>query len=148
MRSRRERIDTPLAALIDTGAFFALTDQGDTHHRDASAILEDLARGGTRLFTTNLVLAETHALLVARLRRADTAFQFLTDIYGSDSASIIRVTERDEQRALEILARSRDKLYSFTDVTSFVVMERLGITRAFSFDRNFAQYGFTLLTAD
>lgn len=104
-----------------------------------------MARDGTRLFTTNLVLAETHALLVARLRRADTAFEFLTDIYGSDSTTIIRVTERDEQRALEILARTRDKLYSFTDVASFVVMERLGISQAFSFDRNFAQYGLQLL---
>jgi predicted nucleic acid-binding protein len=94
------------------------------------------------------VLAGTHALLVARTRRADTAFEFLTNISNSQSTTIIRVTERDEQRALEILARTRDKLYSFTDVTSFVVIERLRISQAFSFDRNFAQYGLALLSAD
>jgi predicted nucleic acid-binding protein len=146
MRNRRERTDTPPAALIDTGAFYALTDESDSHHQDAATILGQLARGGTRLFTTNLVLAETHALIVARLRRADIACEFLNGIYSSQSMTIVRVTERDEHRARDILNHARDKLYSFTDVTSFVVMERLRITAAFTFDRNFAQYGLQLLS--
>lgn len=41
-----------------------------------------------------------------------------------------------------------DKDFSFADAISFVVMERLGITRAFTFDRHFEQYGFTVLTPD
>jgi predicted nucleic acid-binding protein len=37
------------------------------------------------------------------------------------------------------------KVFSMTDATSFVVMERLGIRHALSFDRDFRQYGWTLL---
>jgi len=35
-----------------------------------------------------------------------------------------------------------DKDFSFTDCTSFALMERLKIKTAFSFDAHFTQYGF------
>ncbi len=38
-----------------------------------------------------------------------------------------------------------DKRFSYTDASSFAVMERLGIGTAFGFDRDFAQYGFRLI---
>jgi len=36
---------------------------------------------------------------------------------------------------------------SLTDAASFAVMERLRLPAAFTFDRHFAQYGFTVLVA-
>ncbi len=41
-----------------------------------------------------------------------------------------------------------DKDFSLTDATSFAVMERIRVPYAFTFDRHFAQYGFTVLTAN
>jgi hypothetical protein len=35
----------------------------------------------------------------------------------------------------------RDKDWSFTDISSKVVMERLSIRKAFAFDRHFRQFG-------
>jgi len=35
--------------------------------------------------------------------------------------------------------------YTLMDATSFVVMERLGITTAFAFDHHFRQYGFVIM---
>jgi len=35
-----------------------------------------------------------------------------------------------------------DKLWSFTDCVSYVVMQSQGITEVFSFDRHFSQMGF------
>jgi hypothetical protein len=60
----------------------------------------------------------------------------------------VRTRAADEELAKQIILRYQDKRFSFTDAISFVVMERLGIRFAFSFDRNFAQYGFTSLQAD
>ena len=97
-----------------------------------------------RTFTTNFILAETHALLLNRLNRT-VALRTLKAIEISGTI-IERVSVADEQRAREILEQYDDKNFSLTDATSFAVMERLGITYAFTFDRNFTQYGLTVLT--
>ena len=60
--------------------------------------------------------------------------------------AIEAVTPADEKKAKEIIQRYTDKEFSYTDATSFAVMERLGITAAFVFDTHFKQYGLKLLT--
>lgn len=47
----------------------------------------------------------------------------------------------DHNTAVAILRSHEDKTYSLCDALSFVVMERLGITEAITFDRHFRQYG-------
>jgi predicted nucleic acid-binding protein len=50
----------------------------------------------------------------------------------------------DEERAREIILAYEDKAFSYTDATTFAVMERTGIKTAFAFDSHFLQFGFTL----
>jgi predicted nucleic acid-binding protein len=68
----------------------------------------------------------------------------LNDIDGSHTTTV-RIAARDERRAREVLRQYDDKDFSLTDATSFAVIERLRLDAAFSFDRNFAQYGLTLV---
>jgi predicted nucleic acid-binding protein len=75
-----------------------------------------------------------------------SADHFLRDVHRG-TTTIIRVDEEDERRAREIIFRYDDKDFSLTNATSFAVMERAGISMAFTFDRHFAQYGFTVLGA-
>ncbi len=128
---------------VDTSAFFALVDSHDQEHAGALAIQTRLIAERWRLFTTNFVLAETHALVLARLGRA-VAGRVLRQLDDS-TLTIVRASGADEQRAREILSRYDDKDFSLTDAISFAVMDRLGITQAFTFDRHFAQYGFMVL---
>jgi uncharacterized protein len=130
---------------VDTAAYIALAAERGDRHQTATAILHHLAQVRARLFTSTFVLAETHALLLSRLTRADQAEQLFEDIYTSQNTTIVRPSESDEQTALAIIKKYIDKKFSFTDAISFVVMERLGITHAFTFDRNFVQYGLITL---
>jgi len=130
---------------VDSSVYLALLDADDEHHHPATQILNQLARARYRQFTTNVLLIESHALLLSVLGRAQAA-QFLKDMEESNTV-VIRVRAADEARAKQILFQYTDKDFSFADATSFAVMERLGIRLAFTFDRDFAQYGFTVLTA-
>jgi len=128
---------------VDSSAYLALLDQDDAHHIEAIGLLTRMAEAGYRQFTTNVLLIEAHALILSSLGRFQ-AIQFLRDLSKSNTA-IVRVRALDEERAKQILFRYTDKDFSFTDAISFAVMERLRIGLAFTFDRHFAQYGFTLL---
>jgi predicted nucleic acid-binding protein len=109
----------------------------------AEATLSHLAGQRTRLFTTNFLVADTHALLLNRRGRR-LALEFLTVLAQGDPA-VLRITEGDEARAREIIFQYDDKDFSYVDATSFAVMERLGIDEGFSFDRHFRQYGWRML---
>lgn len=128
---------------IDTSAYFAFVNAGDAHHDESEAIFRRLARDRDELYTSNFVIAETHGLIINRIGR-QLAAEFLHEVDAS-TAHRERVTLADERRAREILARFADKDFSLIDATSFAVMERLHINRAFSFDEHFAQFGLTIL---
>lgn len=137
----------PRRVLVDTGAWYALADKQDTNHEPAAAIQRLLIAQRPRLFTTNYIVDETYTLLRTRLSQL-SAVRFLDDLRAS-TVTLIRVTAADEATTEALLRRFVDKRFSYTDATSFVVMERLGIPAAFTFDRNFAEYGrVAVLTPD
>lgn len=115
-------------------------------HGAAQVVQARLVAERWQTYTSNFVLAETHGLLLRRANRALALAVIQRIIRGT--ISIERISPAEEQQAVEIIARYDDKDFSYTDTTSFAVMERLGIDTAFTFDRHFAQYGFRTLAAD
>lgn len=136
--------DDARGVFVDTSGYYASVDRRDGRHSHAQSTLVWLLESQRWLFTTNFVLAEIHAMLLTRLNRS-VAAQVLSDIDRSDALTVIRVNVADEARAREIIHQYQDKAFSLTDATSFAIMERLGIRDAFTFDRNFAQYGFSMI---
>lgn len=127
--------------LVDTSAVYALIDRDDTYHRKAVSLLRSLPRRGLNPLLTNFIVAESHALLLSRLGAEVARDWLLRQIWPVE-----RVTHQDEAGAREIIQRYTDKTFSYTDATSFAVMERLGIQEAFAFDPHFRQYGLKLLS--
>ncbi|MBI3060069.1 MAG: PIN domain-containing protein [Deltaproteobacteria bacterium] len=126
--------------LVDTSAVYALIDRDDAYHRKAVTILRSLPHRGLTPRLTNFIVAECHALLLSRLG-AETARGWLL----KQNWAVEPVNLQDEEKAREIIRRYTDKTFSYTDATSFAVMERLGIREAFAFDPHFQQYGLKLL---
>jgi uncharacterized protein len=136
-------VAVPSRLFVDTSAYFALYNPDDLLHSRAVMVGTNRRR---RLFTTNYVVAETHALLLRRLGRS-VAVRFLDDLDHSQTV-MVRVRLPDDERGREIFFAHDDKDYSLTDATSFAVMERLHIGTAFTFDRHFSQFGFSVLGPD
>lgn len=137
------RLPRPRRVFLDSSGFLALVNPRDTYHEQARAAWTKLTEEGWHTFTTNFVVGETHALFLTRLGH-DRATAFLRQMLGS-STTIVRVSQRDEQQAQAIIFRYADKNFSYTDASSFAVMERLRIGPAFTFDGNFAQYGLAMI---
>ena len=127
--------------LVDTSAVYALIDRDDTYHRKAVSLLRSLPPRGLTPLLTNFIVAESHALLLSRLGAEIARDWLLRQIWPVE-----RITPEDEEKAREIIRRYSDKSFSYTDATSFAVMERLGIKEAFAFDPHFRQYGLKLLS--
>ena len=126
-----------MAVFVDTGAWFAYFVRRDPDH---AAATEWMRGNREALVTTDYVLDELLTLLKLResYRVATAAGEALLQ---HNVAIVERITETDFRTAWQVFRRYRDKAWSFTDCTSKVVMERLGITRAFAFDTDFEQFG-------
>jgi predicted nucleic acid-binding protein len=127
---------------VDTSAYFAVADQDDASHESATRAMRQLTSDRRSLVTTNVVLFELHGLLTSRIDR-DVAWRTMVAI--RESQQIVRVRARDEDRAVTILEQYADRAFSFTDALSFAVMERMGMTVAFSLDRHFVQFGWQIV---
>jgi predicted nucleic acid-binding protein len=138
-RGSRSKPATATKAGLNT---YALALQNDEHNHNAKAIFDTLLAQRTRLYTT--IFCRNTSVVLRELRHPARAAAYATALYSGD-ANVIHPTRRDEQRALAILTQYDGKLFSLCDALSFAVMERLAITHAFTFDRNFAQYGFIML---
>jgi predicted nucleic acid-binding protein len=125
---------------MDSAAFLGILNDSDSNHSDAILIWRRASYDRLQLVTTNFVVAEAHALILGRLGYGSSA-GFLRETMRS-SMLVERAGVEDEAAARQIIFRYADKRFSLVDAISFAVMERLGIRTAFTFDRNFTQYGF------
>jgi len=91
------------------------------------------------------VLVETFALVQARLGM--DAVRTLAD----DLLPVVRtvtVTMEDHRGAVQALLAADRRDLSLVDCSSFVVMRRLGLRSAFTFDEDFRRQGFEVRPGD
>jgi predicted nucleic acid-binding protein len=122
--------------LWDSSAILALLDADDADHARAVAIASEIARARRPSFIRNYIEAEAHALLLRKLGRTVARQWLLTA-----TLPVVAVLPSEEQRAKDILARHVDKDWALCDVISFAVLEARRVSRAFTFDHHFRQYG-------
>jgi len=129
------------SVFVDASAFIALVHRSDRRHGAARSVLEQLEGERRPLWTSNLVIAETHAPLQRALGHgpASSWLQTVRDI------NVVFEEPSDHDLVVGLLGRYSDKEFSCADAFSFLLMERLGIPVAFSFDRDFQQYGVATL---
>jgi predicted nucleic acid-binding protein len=131
--------------LIDTAAFYALVDERDPNHGRATVTLERLQAASELLLTHEYVVVETAALVQRRLG-IGALRQFLDDLLPL--AQVAWVDEALHLEAREALLAAGRRTVSLVDWTSFLVMRRQGVRRAFTFDPDFGAQGFEVVPAE
>lgn len=122
---------------VDTGAWYALATPGDQDHELAKALL---ASNPDVLLTSDYIVDELLTLFVARGQKSK-GIEWRHEVLQQNGAQLVQVGVEDFANALNIYEQFADKAWSFTDCTSYVLMRKLKITTAFSFDRHFGQFG-------
>ncbi|MCJ7481350.1 MAG: type II toxin-antitoxin system VapC family toxin [Thermodesulfovibrionales bacterium] len=129
---------------VDTGAWFALADEDDAHHKDAASIFPSLLQSYKELVTSNLVVAESYILILKGLGH-NAAVDFLDHMNGSPRIKRLHATFDIEKEAEEILKRYIDQDFSYTDAVSFSIMNKFKIKKAFTYDKHFQTMGFVMV---
>ena len=129
---------------VDTGGWVSLALTRDQHHTAGVKLLKDLQKDKIALITSDYILDEV--LTLVRMRSThENAKRIGRTILNSSVVRVERIHERLWQEAWKIFQRYNDKVWSFTDCTSFVLMDQMKLKTAFSFDQNFRQYGKDIL---
>jgi predicted nucleic acid-binding protein len=122
---------------VDSSAWFAVFSRRNVNHQSAVSTIRSCRE---QLVTSDYVVDETLTLLRAR-REHRRAIAVGRRVIEGQWASIVRIDDVDFAAAWSVFRTFADKDWSFTDGTSRVVMQRLGIQRAFAFDNHFQQFG-------
>lgn len=132
---------------VDSSAFIAIVNAGDSWHGKALELLGKIENGDLefkRIVTSDYVIDET----ITRLRYSvgyKEAVGWGRNILVSNVVERINVDEEIFNRAWELFEKYDDKMLSFTDCTSFSIMEKMGIRKVFAFDEDFDKVGFETL---
>lgn len=122
---------------VDTGGWYASSVREEINY---PAAVQWLRQNRQPLLTTDFVVDETLTLM--RARKQETVAQLIgSQFFDGGLAQIYYLTEEDIRQTWQVFTRFADKEWSFTDCSSKVVMEKLGIAQAFAFDRHFRQFG-------
>ena len=124
--------------------WYCLFDRGEAKHEAARAVIGRLARTKTPLVTTDYVVDETATLLVAR-KAADVLGAFLATIENSVALRVVAVGSARFREACTTMLKHKDQGYSFTDVTSVIVMREMRLDEVLTDDRLFEKAGFRRL---
>jgi predicted nucleic acid-binding protein len=126
---------------LDTSYLIAVENAHDQHHQAASAHWASLLKSQRRLVTSSYVLVEVVTLLNNR-RSHSKAVELGNNLLSSRIFNVVHVNEELFYEAWRYFQKYKDKRYSLADCVSFVLMKKLGITEALTFDKHFVQAGF------
>jgi len=128
---------------VDTSAWLALHDKNDQFHKQAVEKNFTIKKGRIELITSEYVLDESITLIRFRVSH-EASVIFGESLFHSSIITIAYINTIERQKAWDFFKKYKDKEFSFTDCTSFIIMKTLNIKRAFTFDNHFNQIGFEL----
>ncbi len=125
---------------IDTGYLLALELSNDQNHKKALRHWNDVSSSLPFLVTTSYVFDEVITFFNSRSHH-EKGVQVGGYLLRSPSVDFIHVDEKLFFEGWNYFQSHQDKRYSLTDCISFVVMSKLDISIAYTFDKHFEQAG-------
>jgi predicted nucleic acid-binding protein len=135
---------------VDTWAWLALSNRKDMHHELARKWYGEMKAAGYIMVTSDYVLDEVITALFKNVV-FNSAIEFIESLFTAikdNQMKLERITETRFKTAWSLRKKYQDKPdISFTDLTSFVLMQELAINSVFTGDAHFknVNFGFEII---
>ncbi len=134
----------PDKVFVDTSFVLALINEQDQCHDQAEVLSFKFEQ--SFLITTVAVLLEIGNALAKDFRKE--ANEVLKLLRHSNTVEVVEIDQRLFEKALDIYEKYNDKTWGLVDCISFVVMGERGSTNVLTFDRDFTEAGFMVVTTE
>lgn len=133
----------PNRIFVDTSFVLALINEQDQYHDQAENLSHKFEN--SLLMTTDAVLLEIGNAMAKDFRAEAVAI--IKVLRSSKRVEVIEIRERLFEKGLEVYEKYSDKTWGLVDCISFVVMQENGVTEALTFDGDFTQAGFIVVSS-
>ncbi len=129
---------------VDTSAWYPLVVRSHPDHDRLSAALRARVARRVRIVTSNLVVAESHALIMRRAGIA-SGLRFVRLVRTSPNVVVASNAHLEDAAVNDWLTRYADQPFSMVDAVSFAIMAERGTRAALTLDRHFAIAGYQMV---
>ena len=132
---------------LDTSFLVAYYNSDDTNHEEARKLIMTMEGKQVRFLMSDYIFDETLTVLLVRAgknKAIKVCNAILRDI-EIGNIRLIYINEEIFRKSVNIFINFIDKNWSFTDCTSYVLIEDMNIAKCISFDEHFYQFGFDVL---
>jgi predicted nucleic acid-binding protein len=124
------------------GNFFVRTEP---FHLIAKNQMKQWRAENARIVTTNSILSELVAILISPLHvQRFQLIRVIDTIKTAHWVEIFHIDPSTDDAAWNLLKDRPDKSWSLVDCASMLIMENMGIQKAFTNDHHFEQAGFSI----
>ena len=128
--------------LIDTGYMVAFFNKKDKHYREARETIKQILEDSPQIkfiysdyiFDEFVTLMKKEKIFIEKIKKAGE------NILKSNIWKMFQIDGNIFSKTWEMIKKYDDKEWSFTDASSFVLMEELGIRYYLAYDGHFSQY--------
>ncbi|HKC65470.1 MAG TPA: PIN domain-containing protein [Pyrinomonadaceae bacterium] len=132
----------PSRIFVDTSFVLALINERDQYHDQAESLSHKFEN--SLLITTDAVLLEIGNAMAKDFR--EEAVAIIKLLRSSKKIEVVETAGRLFEKGLEFYEKFSDKRWSLVDYISFVLMKENSVTEALTFDEDFMQAGFIVLS--
>jgi uncharacterized protein len=132
----------PSRIFVDTSFVIAVINEKDQYYHQAEALSHKFE--SSQLITTDAILLEIGNALARDFRKE--AISVIRVPRSSKKVEVLEIDSTLFEKGLEVYKKYGDKSWGLVDCLSFAVMWESGITEVLTFDRDFEQAGFIVMS--
>lgn len=133
---------------VDTSGWICFFDRDNHEHKAVLGVYQQAMQQHRGIVTTNYIIAELLPLFFSRGKLSHQGIiQAIRQLRTSPQIEIVHIDPATDDEVWGMVEKYTDKQWSWVDCSSFVLMQRFGMTEALTTDRHFTQAGFARLPA-